>query len=138
MLEHRSNLPYKKFNLTMVDLYPTRCNICQGQVKLIDNYQIYGKSYGSGKAYKCCKCGAYVGTHINQPRKALGVLANEQMRKGKQICHQLFDRHWNNALQRTSAYKRLARQMNIAQEDCHFGYFNLDQLRIAYKILKQW
>lgn len=63
--------------------YPKICNICGGKVIYCSNAEIYGVEYGSGKCYLCTKCGAYVGTHKPRPKEALGLLADEQMRKGK-------------------------------------------------------
>ena len=60
----------------MINFYPKKCNICNGDVIYISNSKIHGKEYGSGKCYYCTKCGAYVGTHKTNPRKALGILAN--------------------------------------------------------------
>lgn len=28
--------------------------------------------------------------------------------------------------------------MNIPVKECHFGYFDMEQLKQAYKILKSW
>lgn len=123
-----------------VKLYPKKCNLCNGKVEFIDNSLIYGKSYGSGKAYKCTVCGAYVGTYWKYQEKALGVLANAQMRKGKMICHELFDSIWKGCRgaqkKRVVLYDWLAKELGIREEDCHFGYFNLMMLREAYMILK--
>lgn len=56
------------------------------------------------------------------------------------MCHALFDPLWQgekNARQkRESAYRWLAEQMNIPFADCHFGHFDIHQLRQAYRILK--
>ena len=127
----------------MVDLHPTVCNICGGKVIYIDNKEIYGKSYGSGKCYLCTSCGAHVGTHKPRPDEALGLLADERMRKGKKFCHDLFDQLWLNAPKgkkriqaRTNAYAWLAKQMDVPVEECHLGYFDLNQLRKAYVILR--
>lgn len=103
------------------------------------NDRVYGRKYGSGYCYLCTACGAYVGTHVPRPREALGLLANEQMRKGKMMCHDLFDPIWKGKehahKKRVSAYKWLAEQMGVPIEECHFGYFDLEQLRKAYRIL---
>lgn len=126
----------------MINLYPTKCNICGGKVVYTTNDNVYGKQYGSGYCYLCTQCGAYVGTHDPRPKEALGILADEQMRKGKMMCHDIFDSFWkgkrNAHHKRNQLYKKLAEQMNISVEDCHFGYFDLEQLRQAYKILKKW
>ena len=124
----------------MIDLHPTRCNICGGHVVFTSNAAIYGKEYGSGKCYLCQSCGAYTGTHRPRPREALGLLADEPMRKGKVMCHDLFDAMWKGKRKarkkRKDLYAWLADRMGIPVEECHFGYFDIHQLRRAYLILK--
>lgn len=127
----------------MVDLYPRKCNLCGGDVIYTSNSRIYGREYGSGKCYYCTKCHAYVGTHKPEPRKALGLLANPEMRKWKKQCHALFDPMWSTAStskkrhqQRNLAYKNLAKRLDIPVSECHFGYFDLEMLKKAYCELK--
>lgn len=126
----------------MIDFYPKVCNLCGGPVEYISNAQIYGRQYGSGFCYRCRSCGAYVGTHKPQPRKALGILANTEMREWKQKCHNQFDPFWqehkDKQRRRKNLYIRLAGEMGIDVRDCHFGYFDLDQLKTAYRILEKW
>lgn len=123
----------------MIDKYPTTCNLCGGKVIYTSKAQIYGKEYGSGKCYLCTSCGAYVGTHKPRPREALGLLADARMRAGKQMCHAVFDSKWKGKpkahKKRQDLYRWLAQRMDIPIDDCHFGYFDLTQLRKAYKIL---
>lgn len=126
----------------MIDLHPTKCNLCAGKVVYISNSQIYGREYGSGKCYFCTQCGAYVGTHEPRPMEAYGILANEEMRNMKKKCHELFDMKWKNEptsrkrhRARNRAYKELAEKLNISVDDCHFGFFDLDMLKKAYKVL---
>lgn len=123
----------------MVDLHPTVCNICGGHVVFTSNSVIYGKEYGSGKCYICQSCGAYTGTHRPRPTEALGLLADEPMRKGKVLCHDLFDPMWKGKRKshkkRKDLYAWLAEEMGIPLDECHFGYFDLRQLRQAYRIL---
>lgn len=122
-----------------INLYPTKCNLCGGAVIYTSNAKIYGRKYGNGRCYLCTKCGAYVGTHTPRPREALGLLADEQMRKGKIMCHEIFDSKWKGQPQaskkRKKLYGWLAEKLEIPYEDCHFGYFDLDMLRKAYRIL---
>jgi hypothetical protein len=124
----------------MIDLYPTCCNLCGGEVVFTSNAKIYGREYGSGKCYLCTACGGYTGTHRPRPKEALGLLADAQMRKGKVMCHSLFDPLWQGKpkakKKRRDLYAWLAEQMEIPSEECHFGWFNLPQLRQAYKLLK--
>ena len=123
----------------MVDLFPTKCNLCGGAVEYVSNARIYGKEYGSGKCYHCSNCGAYVGTHKPRPKEALGILANEPMRKEREACHIRFDMMWvgakNPRKKRRELYSWLAQELGVDARDCHFGYFDLETLRQAYKIL---
>ena len=126
--------------MSQINLYPTKCNLCGGPVIYTSNAVIYhGKTYGSGKCYLCKNCGAYVGTHAPRPKEALGLLADSNMRKGKILCHEIFDSFWkgkNKAhKKREDLYKWLAEQMQIPIEECHFGWFSLEELRSAYSIL---
>ena len=125
-----------------MNLYPTECNICGGNVIYTSNSKIYGREYGSGKMYYCTSCGAYVGTHIPRPKEAFGILANQQMRDMKIKCHELFDEKWihektinQKRKARRNAYKQLADKLCIPVSNCHFGYFDMDMLNKAYVML---
>ena len=122
-----------------VDTHPTTCNLCGGQVIYTSNERVYGRKYGSGYCYLSTCCGAYVGTHEPRPREALGLLADSRMRKGKIMCHALFDALWRGKpkarRKRDALYEWLAGQMGLPLADCHFGYFDLQQLRQAYRLL---
>lgn len=126
--------------MNKVNLYPTRCNLCGGKVIYTSNSTIYGKEYGSGKCYLCTSCKAYVGTHKPRPKEALGILANARMRKGKMMCHEIFDSKWkgkNKAQKkRKDLYFWLAKKLDIPLDMCHFGYFDLETLLRAYKALQ--
>ena len=71
----------------------------------------------------------------------MGLLADEPMRRGKKMCHALFDPLWRGKehanRERSRAYRWLAGEMGISVEDCHFGHFDIHQLRQAYRILRQ-
>lgn len=123
----------------MIDKYPKTCNLCGGPVIFTSNAVIYGREYGSGRCYLCTKCGAFVGTHKPWPREAMGLLADERMRKGKKLCHSLFDPFWRGKpkaqKKRQDLYFWLSKELDIPFEDCHFGHFDLERLRAAYRIL---
>lgn len=131
---------WKRREPVTINTHPTRCNICGGSVTYGSNARVYGREYGSGYCYLCERCGAYVGTHKPRPREALGLLADEPMRTGKKMCHALFDPLWQGKpkahKKRNDLYSWLAHEMGIPVEDCHFGYFDIDQLRRAYIILR--
>ena len=128
--------------MSEVNKHPQICNICGGKVIYTTNDAVYNRKYGSGYCYLCTVCRAYVGTHKPRPKEALGLLANDRMRKGKIMCHDIFDGKWKknkkfDGKTRAALYKWLARQLGIDTADCHFGYFDLDMLLKSYKILVQ-
>lgn len=127
----------------MIDLHPTKCNICGGHVVYTEVAKVYGeknlKFKSSGYCYHCINCGAIVGTHKNAPKDAMGILANKEMAEMRQKSHKLFDTLWKTRDQRTAMYQRLADELGIPFEECHFGYFDLEQLKKVYSILvKLW
>ena len=126
----------------MIDLCPKVCNICGGKVEYVTVNKVYGanniKYQTSGYCYHCKNCGAVVGTHKKRPLEALGILADKTMSEMRQKAHKMFDKFWRKPEQRTNCYKRLATEMGLPFEECHFGYFDLDQLNQAYTILVKW
>lgn len=125
-----------------IDLYPTVCNLCEGHVEYVSNAAIYGRQYGSGFCYRCTACGAYVGTHRSRPKEAIGILADAEMRDWKKRCHEAFDAFWKTTKEpqrrRSNLYIRLAGEMRLEVQGCHFGYFGVTQLKAAYKIIQRW
>ena len=126
----------------MVSTCPKICNICGGKVEYVAVEKVYGrknlKYKTSGYCYHCKQCGALVGTHRYRPLEVLGLLANKAMSDMRQKAHNMFDKFWRNRAQRTSCYQRLAQEMGLPFDECHFGYFTLDQLNKAYSILINW
>lgn len=117
---------------------PSKCHFCGGEVVFTTNDKIYGRKYGNGMCYLCTKCKAYVGVHSNS-RTALGILANDEMKKWKIKCHELFDSKWKNGdISRNYLYAKLAGQMKIERSHCHFGHFDLEELKRAYSIISKW
>lgn len=114
---------------------PKKCPYCGGEVKYTSNAEIYGKEYGNGRCYLCKNCDAYTGVH-NNTDVALGILANKEMRKLKNECHNLFDKLWTNRTERNEYYYKLSKIMNTTREHCHFGHFDTEELKQALKILK--
>lgn len=70
----------------------------------------------------------------------MGILADDAMRKGKKMCHAIFDSFWKGKpkaqKKRKDLYSWLSNEMQVPIDDCHFGYFDIFQLRKAYVILK--
>lgn len=124
----------------VIDKYPIpkTCPHCGGKVIFTTNDVLYGRTYGNGKCYYCTNCGASVGTHGKAPKQPLGMLATPAMKGWKKNCHNLFDSVWKSGkLKRGQAYKRLAKALDIPQNECHFGHFDEPMLIKAWNILKQ-
>ena len=125
-----------------IDLFPKICNICGGEVEYVPLEDVYGHFLKHGKksgyCYHCKKCGAKVGTHIDRPKEAYGLLANQEMADWRQRNHNMFDKFWKNREDRTKLYQKLAEEMGIPFEECHFGYFTLEELEKSYQILLKW
>ncbi len=81
-----------------------------------------------------------MGTHNPRPREALGILADDSMRRAKMLCHEIFDVLWKGkkhaSRKRSAAYGELAKRLGVPLAECHFGYFDLPMLRKAYKAVR--
>lgn len=125
-----------------VELHPKICNICGGKVEYTRLQNIYGSylKYGekSGFCYHCKSCDATVGTHKNSPKDALGLLADPKMRELRQRNHDMFDKFWKNRQQRSKFYNKLAEEMGIPPEECHFAWFSIEELEKSYQIMLKW
>lgn len=84
----------------------------------------------------CTNCGAYVGTHKNQPLDALGLLADSETRALRAKCHEEFDKHYMSLTARNTLYYMLSVELGIKKEDCHFGHFGKEQLEKAMEIMQ--
>lgn len=111
---------------------PTECPHCCGEVKVAHHDEIYGKAYGEWPwAYLCTGCRAYVGMHpfTNIP---LGTLADAPLRKARKECKQPFEMLWQSKkMTRDEAYEGLAYHMGLSVEECHFGWFGIEQCHRA-------
>lgn len=114
-------------------LKPTICNLCGGEVVFTKS-----KFFKSGYMYMCLNCKAKVGTFEKDNEIALGTLADSETRKKRMEVHRLFDRFWKGSTGRANRYKKLAEEMGINEEECHFAYMQMDQLLQAEKILLKW
>lgn len=114
----------------------TVCPYCGSHVILTSNSAIYGREYGNGKCYKCTKCDAYVGVHTGT-RIPLGRLANKELRELKKKCHALFDPMWKSGEKsRGECYRWLSGKLQIPLRECHFGWFDKEQLLQSLNILE--
>jgi zinc-finger-containing domain len=113
------------------------CPYCRKNSIFIDSKEIYnGKSYGM--IYICRPCDAYVGVHKGTT-KALGRLANKQLRQLKKEAHFYFDQIWmKKRVARKQAYKMLARYLGITKKYCHIGMFKPDTCRQVIEFSKNY
>ncbi|MCM1075773.1 MAG: DUF3268 family zinc-finger domain-containing protein [Bacteroides sp.] len=104
------------------------CPYCGNPTKLVSSSEIYGQSYG-GKCYYCEPCQAWVGCHKNSDR-ALGRVANKQLRKLKHQAHEAFDPIWKDrGIPRGEAYKMLSLAFGLPIEQTHIGMFDEELCR---------
>jgi len=115
------------------------CPYCSNPTDYVDSIEIYQtRSYGM--VYLCRPCSAYVGVHKGT-NKALGRLANAELRKAKMEAHKWFDQIakteagvinsvWPEFVKVTSnrekAYLWLSKMLGIPSDDCHIGMFDVE------------
>lgn len=106
-----------------------KCPYCYAKTQYVDSIAIYGKSYGM--VYLCHPCNAWVGVHKGTD-KALGRLANAELREWKKLAHEAFDKIWKYKLKsRPGAYKWLSGQLGILPKYTHIGMFDVDQCKMV-------
>lgn len=107
---------------------PTHCRYCGSAVSLVNNLELYGRSYGQWPfGYYCGFCEAYVGTH---PRThiPLGTMATSALRKKRMEAHEAFDPIWRSGkVSRGQAYHLLACALKIPKGECHMSWFEAEQ-----------
>lgn len=121
------------------------CPYCHKPSEFIDSALIYGgQSYGM--MYDCRPCDAYVGVHRGTNR-ALGRLANKELREWKKAAHSFFDplwkakmkkRHMQKNVARNLAYEWLAREMGLPKEETHIGMFDVQQCKKVIELCKKY
>ena len=104
------------------------CPYCGNPTKLVDDTEIYGRSYGTS-CYVGKPCGAWVGCHKGTD-KALGRIANKELRELKRQAHESFDLLWKEGcLPRAAAYEVLSAAFGLPTEQTHIGMFDEDMCR---------
>jgi hypothetical protein len=103
------------------------CDYCGKDAPLVTGKTIYPNrpDLYAKKFYQCKPCDAMVGCHPGTT-KALGRLADANLRKAKMAAHAAFDPIWKSGKKkRGSAYAWLSDQLGINQHDCHIGMFDV-------------
>uniref|UniRef100_A0A6H1ZGG1 Uncharacterized protein n=1 Tax=viral metagenome TaxID=1070528 RepID=A0A6H1ZGG1_9ZZZZ len=99
-----------------------KCPYCKEEAEWCENKAIYGRNYGkSFMCYFCKNCDAYAGCHKNS-RKALGTIANKELRQKRMRTHEVVDSLWKTGqYKRATVYKRLSEafgfQVHIGEAD---------------------
>lgn len=109
------------------------CPYCSKTPKLVTGKELFPHlpKLSSKHFWQCKPCGAHVGCHPNTNR-AMGPVANAELRKARTDAHTAFDPLWKlNYMERNAAYKWLAETMGIDAKKAHIGYFDIDQCMMA-------
>lgn len=110
------------------------CDYCQQPALLVGGDVIYPhrSDLAHRKFYVCISCDARVGCHPGTER-ALGRLANAELRQAKQEAHAAFDPLWkSNGMKRKEAYAWLAKQLGV--ERVHIGECDVETCRRVVEI----
>ena len=95
-----------------------------------------------GPTWVCVPCTAWVGCHPGTT-KALGGLANAELRIAKQAAHAAFDPLWMAKIRRDDCSKSKARKagyawlagaLGIDKKICHIGYMSLEECKRVVEI----
>ena len=119
------------------------CPYCNSGTEYVDSSVVYGKSYGM--IYMCGLCDAYVGVHKGTD-KALGRLANNELRFWKKRAHAYFDGLWQRKIDkgfskgeaRGSAYKWLSIEMKLHIDLTHIGMMDVEQCQRVVDVCRAW
>lgn len=95
--------------------------------------------------YLCELCEAWVGVHKGTD-KALGRLANKELRQWKREAHKYFDPMWQKKMvqgftkskARHMAYRWLAGEMGLCIKVAHIGMFDVDQCKKVVELCKRY
>lgn len=119
------------------------CPYCGHGTEYVDSEVIYGRSYGM--VYICRPCDAWVGVHKGTDR-ALGRLADAELREWKKKAHGYFDILWKQKMQqgigkqkaRGLAYKWLSDELGIPPKETHIGMFDVDKCKKVVEVCRKY
>lgn len=120
---------------------PVTCPYCDREASLVGGDIVYPHrpDLAEKRFYLCRSCDAYVGCHPGTDIP-LGFLADARLRRAKHATHAVFDPLWRSGLMtRKAAYSWLARCLGIPKEECHIGWFDLEQCNAAQQLCRdEW
>jgi len=115
-----------------------RCPYCKKEAKFVTGIYIYPfqLQHKNKNYYICDPCDAYVGCHKGT-RKALGNLANAELRALRIKVHTAFDPFWRSkVMTRKQAYIILATKLKIPLAKCHIADFDINKCKKILEILR--
>lgn len=117
-----------------------RCPYCKERTKRAWGIDIYGENVRGTPLekklfWRCKTCEAHVGTHRNG--SPLGNPANKEARAARMKAHAAFDKLWKNGkMERTEAYRRLARELGKEVEKTHIGWMYEEEANLVVEIVR--
>lgn len=117
--------------------YCVVCPKCKTIAELVDDVEVYGKSYGK-KIYRCpIHLNMRVGSHSDG--RPYGSLADYSTSSFRHKLHLVFDPIWQSGIMtRNEAYEWLAGEMGLTRETCHFGMFDENQCNRAMYFIQRF
>lgn len=89
--------PKQTYEISREILAGKMCPYCGAETEFVDSKEVYGTGMSYGMVYLCRPCAAYVGVHRGT-NKALGRLANVELRRLKMEAHKVFDPLWERKM----------------------------------------
>lgn len=115
-----------------------KCPYCNKEAKFVTGEYVhpFQPRHKNKNYYICVACDAYVGCHKGT-RKALGTLANDELRILRMKVHIAFDPLWRSkVITRKEAYIILAKKLNISLTKCHIADFDINRCKKVLEIIK--
>ena len=114
------------------------CPYCKKEAKLVTGKFVhpFQSRHKNKNYYICVACDAYVGCHKGT-RKALGTLANAELRILRMKVHTAFDPLWRSkVITRKEAYIALSKKLNIPLTKCHIAAFDIETCNRILEIIE--
>ena len=114
------------------------CPYCKKEAKFVTGEYVhpFQLQHKNKNYYICDTCDAYVGCHKGT-KKALGTLANAELRALRMKVHIVFDPFWRSkVMTRKQAYIILAKGLKIPLTKCHIANFDINRCKKVLEILR--
>ncbi|AAY53453.1 gp150 [Listeria phage P100] len=114
---------------------PTKCPLCQGNIKYTSNADLYGKEYGNGMCYMCTSCRASSGVVSLSSREPSSTISDKPMKILKKACYGLLDQASRSChTDQDDIMEQLAVLMKVSVDDL-FNWLTKGELLKATAIL---